>query len=178
MLLPTLIFLLLWVRYPPLREYRLYLFDTRPEAKIDWSAIRSNWTETDLAQKLPGTRIVCSADYTGTPGVDRVCASDLHALNGTPTMYVNFLFSNGQLFKVATAIPWWSHEPGLRELNAVLGPPDATQDWWHSGVRLHGWKLQDKSAIFYNRDRSFNPLEPNSIQWLSAGACGPGACLN
>jgi hypothetical protein len=178
LLLSALVILFLWFRYPPLREYRLYLSDARPDARIDWKAIRGDWIEADLARELPGERIVCSADYTGTPKVDRVCSLDLHALNGTPTMYVNFLFSKGRLFKVATAIPWWSHGPGWRELTARLGSPHATQSWWHSGVRLHGWKMQDESAIFYNRDRSFNPLEPNSIQWLSASACAPRACLN
>lgn len=176
--LPAAVILVLWFRYPPLREYRLYLTEDRPEVQLPWNEISSRWTEEDLAKRFPTVNRYCAADYTGTPKAERVCALDLRSINGTPTMYANFMFSKDRLIKVATAIPWWSHEPAFQEVKVAFGPPYASQVWWHSGVRLHGWPLGGGAAIFYNRDRSLNPLNTNSIQWLSAEACAPKGCFN
>jgi hypothetical protein len=176
--LPAVLVVLLWFRYPPLREYRLYLSETRPEVRLAWAEIRPSWTEDELAKRFPSVRKYCGPDYTGTPGAERICALDLQSVNGTPTMYANFMFSKNGLLKVATAIPWWSYAPAFQELKTTFGEPYASQVWWHSGVRLHGWQLDDGAAIFYNRDRSLNPMDPNSIQWLSASACGPRGCFH
>ena len=176
--LPAVVVLLLWFRYPPLREYRLYLSEKRPEVGLVWKEVSSTWTEEYLAKRFPGVQKYCGPDYTGTPHAERVCALDVRSINGTPTMYANFMFSKNRLIKVATAIPWWSYEPGYQEIKMTFGEPYASQDWWHSGVRLHGWQLEDGAAIFYNRDRSFNPMNANSIQWLSAAACAPKGCFH
>jgi hypothetical protein len=178
LLIPAAIIMVLWERYPPLREYRLYLSEDRPDGNLNWAELSADWTEVGLQRRLPDIRITCYADYTGTPNADRVCVADVNKLNGVPTMYVNFIFSKDRLLKAASAIPWWSHDPGFQDLTSRFGAPYTSQRFWHSGVRLHGWKLENGASIFYNRDRSLNPLSPNSIQWLSAENCAPGQCIN
>ena len=179
LLLTALALLWIWnTRYPPVREYKLFLSETRLDADQPWHLISESWSEADVKRRFSSYPIRCGADYTGTPKITRICAIDLKSLNGVPTMYINFLFAGDRLQRVATAVPWWSHAKGLRALNAAYGPAHATQDEEHSGVRLQGWKLQGGGSVFYNLDRSINPLETNSTQWLGESACAPRACIH
>lgn len=172
--------LLLWLwntRYPPVREYRLFLSEDRKSAELPWDLVSEAWTESDVRQRFNGYPIRCDANYTEAPHITRVCAVDLRSLNGVPTMYVNFLFAGERLDRVATAVPWWSHTKGLLALKRTHGDPLVTQDQRRAGVRLHGWKLQGGGFLIYNRDRGGNPLEFNSTQWLGPSACAPKACI-
>ena len=178
LLLPALAALWLWTtHYPPVREIRLFLFEDRQAAQMPWHSISESWTEANVLAHFQGYPVQCRADYTNTPGITRACAVDLKSLNGVETMYVNFLFANGHLMRVGSAVPWWAHRKGLDTLIAAYGQPHATQAKKHAGIRLHGWKLQGGGSVFYNRDRSNNPLEGNSIQWVSDSFCAPKACI-
>jgi hypothetical protein len=171
---------LLWVwntRFPPIREYRLFFSEDRRSADLSWDLVSESWSEAEVRSRFSGYPIRCDANYTDAPKITRICAVDLKSLNGVPTMYINFLFAGDKLQRVATAAPLWSHAKGLSALRAAYGNPLVTQDYPRSGVRLHGWKLQDGSTIFYNRDRELNPLEFNSTQWMGPSACAPRPCI-
>ena len=178
LLLCTALVLWLWnTRYPPVREYKLFLTEDRRNAELPWDLVSESWSEAEVKSRFDGYPIRCDANYTKAPKITRVCAVDLKSLNGVPTMYVNFLFAGDKLQRIATAAPWWSHAKGLSALLVAYGNPHITQDHERSGVRLHGWKLQDGGSLFYNRDRELNPLEFNSTQWLGASACAPRSCI-
>ena len=178
LLLLGLIAVWFWTtRYPPVREYRLYLFEERPDATLAWESLSHAWTEARVKEHFRGAPIRCLPDESGTPGIKRVCAVDLRRLNGVPTMSVNFLFSDVGLQRVATNIPLWSHRRGLDALVKAYGEPDAGQSRPVSGVRLLGWQLPGRSAVFYNRDPDFSPLMTNSTQWTGPTACNGGPCL-
>lgn len=180
LVLLALVLVALWARntrYPPIREYRLFLSEERRHADLPWELLSESWSEADFQRQFSGYPVRCGPDHTGTPGVTRSCSVDLKALNGVPTMYANFLFADGKLHRVAGVTPWWSHASGLEALQINYGKPHVTQVTARSGVRLHGWKLENGAFLFYNRDRDLNPLEPNSTQWFSPTACAPRACI-
>jgi hypothetical protein len=178
LLVPALGALWVWnTRYPPVREYRLYLTENRPNADLPWHAITESWTEADVKRHFQGSLVRCVPDETGIPGVTRLCVADIRALNGVPTMTVHFLFSGEKLSRVASNIPWWSHESGYEALVTTYGAPHASQEVPHSDVRLHGWRLVGGGALFYNREPPRNPLSTNSIQWSSPSACRQTGCI-
>ena len=178
LLLCTALLLWLWnTRYPPVREYRLFLSENRKNADMPWDLVSESWSEADVNSRFSDYPVRCDANYTEAPKITRVCAVDLKSLNGVPTMYVNFLFTGEKLQRVATAVPWWSHAKGLRAIQAAYGNPQVAQSHERSGVRLHGWKLQGGGSLFYNRDREMNPFEFNSTQWLGPSACAPRSCI-
>jgi hypothetical protein len=179
LLAAALIPLWLWhTRYPPIHEYRLYFSESRQPGLLAWGELSHGWTESRVKEHFKAASVRCLPDESGHPGTKRVCSVDLHSLNGIPTMTVNFLFSEVGLQKVATNIPWWSHGQALDKLVKVHGAPDSSQDRRVAGVRLHAWKLANGAAIFYNRDREFNPLMTNSIQWTGPQTCGGSPCLH
>ena len=178
LLLSAALALWLWnTRYPPIREYKLFLSEDRRNADLPWELVSEGWSEAEVKSRFNGYPVRCDANYTDAPNITRICAVDLKSLNGVPTMYVNFLFAGDKLQRVATAAPWWAHANGLSALQSAYGNPQVTQNRQRSGVRLHGWKLQGGGSLFYNRDREANPLEFNSTQWLGPSACAPRSCI-
>ena len=178
LLVPAVAIFWLWnTRYPPIREYKVYLTEDRKDAVLLWHELSEDLTEADLRTRFNGHQIRCMPDETRVPGVTRMCIVDYKSLNGVPTMTANFLFGKDGLKRVATSVPWWSHDAGYEALVAAYGQPHVSQDQPISGVRLHGWKLKSGSTVFYNRDRDRNPLEPSSTQWLSRTACASASCI-
>ena len=172
--------LLLWLsttRYPPIREYRLFLVEDRRDANLPWDLVSETWSESEIRKRFSGHPIRCEANYTEASNITRVCAVDLNSLNGVPTMYINFLFAGDKLHRVATAAPMWTHAQALQRLKSVYGAPLVTQARHHSGVRLHGWILQGGGTVFYNRDPELNPFQFNSTQWLGPSACELQSCI-
>lgn len=164
-------------RSPMIREYRLYLTEARKSAELPWDEVSEDWTEADVVRRYAEFPMQCRNDSMGGPKVSRVCAVDVSALNGIPTMYVNFMFAGERLSRVATAVPWWSHGEGLAQLVRVRGQPQVVQVQAVAGVRLLGWPLASGGLLVYNRDRGPNLLDFSSVQWMSASACAPQACV-
>jgi hypothetical protein len=168
----------LWTtKQPVIQEYRLYMTETRKSLDLPWEGLAPDWSEAALKARLRDYPVRCGGDHTRTPGMTRSCYVDLGSLNGVPTMYVNFLYRNDRLERVASAVPWWRHRAARAALVRSFGQPQVTQDRPHAGVRLHGWTLGSGATLFYNADLSANPLETNSIQWLSADACAGRPCI-
>jgi len=160
------------------REYRHYLLEDRPAAQMDWKRFSETWAPDTVKEQFPGNNVQCDRETTGHPGVSLRCTVYLKSLNGVPTMYMNYWFSDERLVRVASAIPWWSHGNAMQYLESILGSPHRTQDQQASGIRLIGWRLDEGGSIVYNRDQGHNPLEFNSIQWLSATACKGQPCVH
>ena len=158
-------------------EVALHRSEKRPDAVIGyeaWSTIRN---EADLAARLAGLKLDCRADWTEVKGAARTCAVDLKSLNGVPTMYVNFTFSDRALIRVSTVIPGEFHAQGLAHLTRSLGEPTVRQSRAHAGLRLDGWILADGSTLFYNRDPASARDGTNSIQWLPKNGCDGHPCI-
>ena len=179
LLLPVLFAFWLWnTRYPPVREYKLYLTEERKPAQLRWDELSATDDEAAIRQRFQAFPMRCVPNETEVAGILRMCTLDLKSLNGVPTMTVNFLFGKSGLQRIATNIPWWAHADGLASLESAFGSPTTTQDRAHSGVRLHGWKLATGATVFYNRDSERPPLGTNSIQWLGEDACSGRPCIN
>jgi hypothetical protein len=158
------------------KEYRLYLSEDRPAISLRYDELSGSWTEQTLRERFPKLSIRCYADSSHGLG-DRVCAMDVLSNNGVPTMFISFFFAKGQLAAAAFNIPWWAHGDALDHITASFGEPHSAQLLPRNGVRLYGWELPDHGAIFYNRDRSFNPLQWNSVFWNSAAFCARSGCF-
>lgn len=172
---------LLWLwntKHPSVQEYRLYLAEDRKALDLPWADLSGAWTESQVKTRLRGFPVRCGTDHTGAHSASRSCGVDLKGWNGIPTMYVNFIFADDQLVRVASGIPWWSYHTAKKELVRSLGQPQATQDRAHSGVRLHGWTTASGATLFFNADLPVNPLEPNSVQWLSPTICDGKPCIS
>lgn len=158
------------------REYWLYFTTDRKPATLDLLSLSEEWTESRLSAEFPGFPIGCYP-YQGPLRVQRACGVDVKSANGVSTLYMSFFFDQGHLSEVSINVPWWSHKKAYTYLITTLGDPLDSQPRWHAGVRLHGWKLGDGSAVFFNRDRPLNPLRWNAIYWRSASACKRDGCF-
>ena len=159
-----------------LTEYKLYFTADRSPVTLDLQALSEDWTESRLRAQFVGLPVRCQ-DYQGPLSVQRACALDVRSANGVPALFVSFFFANGRLNEVSINVPWWSHQTAFQYLVSTFGRPDASQLLPRAGVRLQGWRLGNGSAVFFNRDRPFNPLQWNSIFWRSRTACDLGACF-
>jgi hypothetical protein len=159
------------------REYRLYLTEDRPDIRLRFTDLSQSWTEADLRQRFPMLGFRCYDNQPGEYLDDRSCFADLHSLNGHGAMSLAFYFKDGLLNRAAVNVPWWSHWKALASLEQRHGLPDASQQLPSAGVRLHGWRLIDGGALFFNRDLPLNPLEWSAIFWTSALQCGLKPCF-
>lgn len=158
------------------REHRLYLSEDRPAISLRYDELSEAWTEQSLRTRFPKANVRCYANDDKTLG-DRTCAVDVLSNNDVATMFIAFFFAKGQLSAASFNIPWWAHGDALESIKAQLGEPRSAQLFFHGGVRLYGWELPDHGAVFYNRDRSLNPLQWNSVFWNSAAYCAKNRCF-
>lgn len=159
------------------KEYLRYFADDRAPVSLDFTALSESWTERTLEQRFAGNRIDC-APYQGPLRADRACAVDAGVTNGIPVLYASFFFLNGQLTQVAVNIPWWVHLDAYRQLTRSLGPPADVQNVLSRPGYLHQWTLASGAAVYFNRRRSLNPLQWNTIHWRSPSDCKrKPACL-
>lgn len=160
-----------------LNEYRLYFTAQRKPATLDLASLSEEWTETRLRERFAQFPVSCHP-YQGSLPVQRACAVDVSSANGVPALYISFFFAAGRLDQVSVNVPWWSHGRASEYLVSTFGSPAASQLFPHGGVRLHGWRLRNGAAIFFNRDRPINPLQWNAIYWRSASACRHQGCFS
>jgi hypothetical protein len=163
--------------YPDhVREYRLYLTETRPDLVLPYDEVSQDWSEADLLKRYPDLAFRCydnrPGEYLGT----RSCFVDIQSQNGLPAMSGSFYFDQGRLSDVAINVPWWAHGQTFARLVASNGEPTHSQWWPRDGVRLHGWRLANGSSLFYNRDQPLNPVEWSGIYWKSQRACSKQPC--
>lgn len=159
------------------QEYWQYFTEARPAIDLRYEELAGDWTEQSLRARFPSQRIRCYADSSHGLG-DTVCALDVGSNKGVPTLFVSFFFANGRLNAASFNVPWWAHSEALDYIVANYGEPYAAQEHAYSGVRLIGWKLSNGSALFYNRDRDYNPLIWNSVFWNSPEWCARKRCFD
>lgn len=168
---------MLFTQESHIQEYRLYFSATdRKPVQLDILSLSETWTEQSLAQRFPGYPIHCN-NFTGLPNVQRACAVDVNGFNGMSALYMTFFFGKNQLREVAINMPWWTHRKAGRYLREQFGQPYASQLLPRGGVRLHGWRFSDESAIFFPRDMPWNPFSWTGIHWRSRSACLASSCF-
>lgn len=158
-------------------EHKLYFTEDRKEISFQFSEMSEKWTIKMLRDRFPGHTLNCQPNPGEMLG-DMGCVLDAKSFNGVPALFISFFFSSNHLQQIAVNIPWWKHQVAYEYLQTTMGKPAASQLFPHSGVRLHGWILTDGTAVFYNRDKSINPLRWNTIYWQSASLCAANRCIS
>lgn len=159
-----------------IREHQRYFTENRQDVVLPFAELSEAWTERTLREKFAGYPIQCYRNPGRSLG-DLGCAMDTKSFNGIPALFISFFFTSGHLRQISISIPWWEHQATYKYLTTALGPPTASQLFPYAGIRLHGWLLADGTAVFYNRDKSLNPLQWNAINWRSASSCMRTACF-
>lgn len=169
---------LLSLFYPEhVREYRLYLTDTRPALDFRFDELSEQWSEADLRKAFPHARIDCYKDAPAKNLGDKGCYVDVASHNGSRAIVAAFFFRQDQLDSASLTIPWWGHKDGLRSILRLYGRPTGFQSRPSAGVRLVGWQLANGSALFFNRDRELNPVMWSAIYWSSGRKCTQTGCF-
>jgi hypothetical protein len=163
-------------RHSAIVEHRLYFTEDRRPVAFAFADLSEAWTEQTLRERFAGHSVSCHP-YTGELAVDRACAVYPKSHNDVPVLFISFFFAKQRLDQVSVNIPWWSYRAAVLSLDSSLGRPSAVQSQAISEVRLYGWRLANGAAVFFNRDRSSNPLIWNAIYWRSASACQKSACF-
>lgn len=170
------IFWLLATQREAIREHQLYFTEDRKDVVFHLSELSETWTEKKLREKFTGIPLNCYPNPGEGLG-DLACALDTKSFNGVPALFISFFFTSGHLQQVSINIPWWKHQAAYDYLVASMGRQAASQFFPYAGVRLHGWNLPSGAAVFYNRDKSVNPLSWNAINWRSASSCAAEGCF-
>lgn len=169
----AIVALLVQPRWRAVEEYRDALLGHRAPTVFKVSELSSEWSEKTVRQRFPDSDLWCGP-YRGPMQVDRACDLKTQAYHELPATRVAFFFKDGQLREAVVHVASWAHADGFHHLVGQFGKPYASQALPVKGVRLHGWRLQDGAAVFYNRDRPGDPLETNAIYWRSAQDCSSG----
>jgi hypothetical protein len=178
LLLLLLIYLALQAKYPEMmKEYELYFKEQRPIMQLDFRSLSQDWTESELKTQFASYKINCYASNPGNTLGQRTCTTDLQGFNGHSAMLGVFYFRDGKLDAASVNVPWWAHAGPLESLAQMYGPPTSKQFAFYAGIRLLGWQLSDGSAVFYNRERPFNLMDPNKLLWHSARHCAQRRCF-
>lgn len=167
---------LLMTQREAIREHQLYFTENRQDVAFQFAELSEAWTERTLREKFAGYPIHCYPNPGDGLG-DLGCVMDTKSFNGIPALFVSFFFASGHLQQISINVPWWEHQAAYRYLIASIGPQTASQLFPHAGVRLYGWQLPAGAAVFYNRDKSLNPLLWNAINWRSASSCMSNSCF-
>ena len=172
----ALIAVLLYPQRNALREYRDYFFGGHKGVSFDLAQLSGDWSEGIVRKRFSEHPVWCGR-YEGNLAADRACGVKIKAYDDVPAVYLAFFFNASQLRQVAISLPSWAHGKAYDKLVAQYGSPYASQPLPSAGVRLHGWRLPDGAALFFNRDRPLNPLETNAIYWRSPAECRSGGCF-
>ncbi|QID16458.1 hypothetical protein G3580_01725 [Nitrogeniibacter mangrovi] len=134
----------------------------------DLRALTGRMSESDVVRFAGEVPLRCDPMPPGNERLgDRVCHAYIRRFDEHRAYYVAFFFRDGRLASMKVDVPWWLH--GLMEtrLIAQYGPPQGRQLLPTNGERLEGWQLPG-GAVFYNRDPDLNPLQWNTVYWMSA----------
>jgi hypothetical protein len=104
----------------------------------------------------------------------RQCHVDVRTVGGLRSLVLVYFFKAGRLAHAKVDVVSWQHDRALRLLEQRYGPPSGAQRQFVQGVRLVGWRLEAGNVLF-NRDQPVNPLQWNTVFWMSyreAGAVG------
>ena len=168
----------LFLAFPDnVREYRLYLSEDRPSLILRYEDISDDWTESQIKERFAQLRFRCYDNRPGEYVDDRSCFADIGAHNGSPAMAVAFYLAKGKVNHVGITVPWWAHERQAERLVSAYGKPLAAQALPIAGVRLSGWKMPGRHAIFFSRDRPLNPVMWSLVFWSSERACIKDGCF-
>lgn len=170
------IFLFFLTQQNFIRVHQSYFIEDRQNISLQFSDLSDTWTEKTLRKKFANMPINCYPNPGEGLG-DLACVLDTKSFNNIPALFISFFFTANRLQQISVNVPWWEHQAAYNYLRTSLGEPSTSQYLPHGGIQLHGWQLPDGAAIFYNRDKSFNPLMWNTILWRSASSCAFNSCF-
>ncbi len=135
---------------------------------LDLQDIQGGLTEAEIKQRFFTLPLHCSNNHiSGSKLGDRVCYTELKTYDGLPASFIVFFFHNGGLSSLKIDVPWRIHRKMKHRLFQHYGRPFVNDLLPLHGVRLVGWKLLHGNLI-YNLDPHINPLQWNTIYWISA----------
>lgn len=172
-----LVFVIMLIFINRVEEYRQYLTESRPALDFSFGHLSEDWTESHLRYFFDGEEILCQKDGSMGRAIDKSCFIEIASHNNAPAMFATFFFRGDRLYAAMVAVPWWSHYAMLDSIDGMYGSPDRSQDKPVNDVRLFGWALENGSGIFYNRDRSINPLFWSLLLWFNSEECERIGCF-
>lgn len=134
---------------------------------LDLNTLSGSLTEADVLRRFPELDLRCQAAPASVQNLgDRVCYNYAKRFDGYGAHFVAFFLREGQLASMKIDVPWWWHAAMERRLIARYGRPTGRQTFPSGNQRLEGWQLA-QGAVFYNRDPDLNPLQWNTVYWMS-----------
>jgi len=125
-------------------------------------------SEADILRFADDVPVRCDPMPPGNETLgDRVCHAYLARFDGHRAYYVAIFLRDGRLASMKVDVPWWLHGVMEQQLFARYGQPQGRQLLPVHGQGLEGWQLPGGS-VFYNRDPDLNPLQWNTVYWMSA----------
>lgn len=141
-------------------------FKASTHLKLDLTTLRGGETVEEVKRRFPELDWYCGPNTSATQFGDFFCADDhLETWNGQPAMLTVFWFKNGKLANLKIDIPREKHKYVKAYLLRQLGRPDGWGRRDLGQADLVIWKLETKSALFFNIDPEPNPLAWSTVLW-------------
>ena len=104
----------------------------KPALDLDFMALSPQIDENQLAQRFTSLKLKCHAEQSNLG--DRVCTSEIRAVNDVPAQYAAFFFKDSRLSNVKLALSGRDHPRLTEKLKAQYGA------WQTVGSRndIHG----------------------------------------
>lgn len=141
-----------------LESYYYYLRDDSPGVTMRYAQLSGQMDEAAVRKHFGDVFLICYNERSGPAGTDRLCHAAVDKADGESAMMLVAFFSKGRLTSTVVHVPWWVHG---RWLDRVVGQYGKAN---RSNSTFLGWTLPN-GTLYYNRDRSLNPLEWNSLFW-------------
>lgn len=159
------------------REYRRYLTDKRPPMDFSFLEISEDWSEADLKAHFYTQKLSCYAEESGVGAGGRSCYVDIASHNDAPAMSIVFFFKKDHLQKAFIRVPWWGHSSMLESIRKHYGASAGFLEHEAPSGPVLSWRLENGSALFYNRDVELNPVKWSLVLWLGERECIDSKCF-
>ena len=130
-------------------------------------SLGENVGEQAIVASTPALRFRCGAMPLANRALgDRYCWAYVRSYEGVRALGVAYFFRQGRLESAKVDIPWWLHGLMANRLRHQFGEPTMIQHLPVGNQRLEGWRVAN-GVILYNRDPDLNPLQTNTVFWMS-----------
>ncbi|TVT47423.1 MAG: hypothetical protein FHP94_15180 [Denitromonas halophila] len=134
---------------------------------LDLNTLSGRLTEAGVLRRFPELELRCQSAPADIQNLgDRVCYNYAKRFDGYGAHFVAFFLRDGKLASMKVDVPWWWHAGMEKRLIERYGRPTGRQILPTGDQRLEGWQLA-QGSVFYNRDPDLNPLQWNTVYWMS-----------